>query len=240
MPREERRGTAALCWHARSYVSIELIIASHTPLGHRLAGSGVSVVALDLRAIRTSEQSACCATKLHAEGQIMTTGNAALEARVSNLETQVRVISPKLDALTYLISQVHEETRAIRAEQASQTEKLAGHDEKLARLDEKLAIHTKILARHDEKFARQNQILAEQGLVLAYQSERLIRLNEKLASHTEILDRHTETLGRNTETLDRHTEILDRHTETLGRNTQSLGRQTEMLEQILQRLPDSR
>lgn len=52
---------------------------------------------------------------------------AALEARVTELERQMRhVLLAKIDAVSYAVSLVHEDTRAIR-------DTLTGHGEALAR-----------------------------------------------------------------------------------------------------------
>jgi hypothetical protein len=78
----------------------------------------------------------------------MTADYTALEARVNDLEKQVRcVIPPKIEALTYLVSIAHEDTRAIRAEVTSHSETLASHSEILAGHSETLALHTEMLGQ---------------------------------------------------------------------------------------------
>ncbi len=63
----------------------------------------------------------------------MTADYAALEARVAELERQMRHVLPgKIDAVSYAVSLVHEDTRAIRDALARQGEALNGHGEALA------------------------------------------------------------------------------------------------------------
>ena len=64
---------------------------------------------------------------------VMTADYAALEARVTELEQQVRHVLPaKIDAVSYGVSLVHEDTRAIRTTLADQALTLADHTAALA------------------------------------------------------------------------------------------------------------
>ena len=69
----------------------------------------------------------------------MTADYAALEARVADLEQQIRHVLPvKLDAVSYGVSLVHEDTRAIR-------ETLDRHGELLSRQGQTLDGHGELL-----------------------------------------------------------------------------------------------
>jgi hypothetical protein len=78
----------------------------------------------------------------------MTADYAALEARVAELEQQMRQILPaKIDAVSYGLSLVHEDTRAIR-------ETLDRHGAILERMGN-------ILEQHEILLTRQGELLKE-------------------------------------------------------------------------------
>ncbi len=78
----------------------------------------------------------------------MTADYAALEARVAELEQQIRQILPaKIDAVSYGLSLVHEDTRAIR-------ETLDRHGAILEQMGN-------ILAQHETSQVRQRELLEE-------------------------------------------------------------------------------
>ena len=81
----------------------------------------------------------------------MTADWASLEARVTELEQQVRHVLPaKIDAVSYGLSLVHEDTRAIRAALADQGLTLADHGAALDRHGAALAEHGAALAEHGD------------------------------------------------------------------------------------------
>jgi hypothetical protein len=69
----------------------------------------------------------------------MTADYAALEARVAELEHQLRNLLPaKIDAVSYGVSLVHEDTRAIR-------ETLTHHGDQLGSIERRLDRHGEML-----------------------------------------------------------------------------------------------
>lgn len=77
---------------------------------------------------------------------VMAADYAALEARVAELEQQIRHVLPaKIDAVSYGLSLVHEDTRAIRAALADQGLTLADHTAALDRHGAALAEHGDML-----------------------------------------------------------------------------------------------
>jgi hypothetical protein len=97
----------------------------------------------------------------------MTAGDPALEARVSELEQQVRHMLPfNINAVNYAVSLVHEDTRYLR---------------------EQSDIHGAALERQEARLDRHGELLG--GL-----SDRLDRQDTRLERQEARLDRHGELL----------------------------------------------
>jgi chromosome segregation ATPase len=118
----------------------------------------------------------------------MTAEYASLEARVSELEHQVRYTLPtKIDAVSYGVSLVHADTQAIRADL---DELRAGQ----ARQGTQLERHSAMLDQHGQQLERMNQRLDGHGQQLERMNERLERQDTRLARQDERLERHGELL----------------------------------------------
>jgi cell division protein FtsB len=119
----------------------------------------------------------------------VTADYASLEARVADLEQQMRHIIPaKIDAVSYGLSLVHEDTRYLR---------------------EQSDIHGAALERQETRLDRHGELLGSLADRLARQGETLDRQGETLERHGETLERHGEMLERQGETLERHGEMLE-------------------------------
>jgi uncharacterized coiled-coil protein SlyX len=85
----------------------------------------------------------------------MTADYAALEARVAELEQQIRHILPvKIDAMNFGISVLHDEARAFREETGARFDrleaKLGGVDNRLGHLESKFDSQDRRLDAHGE------------------------------------------------------------------------------------------
>lgn len=85
----------------------------------------------------------------------MTADYASLEARVAELEQQMRHILPaKIDAVSYGISLVHEDTRYLR-------EQSDIHGAAMERQETRLDRHGEMLGSLSDRLARQGEVLEE-------------------------------------------------------------------------------
>jgi uncharacterized coiled-coil protein SlyX len=85
----------------------------------------------------------------------MTADYAALEARVAELEQQIRHILPaKIDGVNYGVNLVHADTQAIR-------ETLAGHGQTLDRLDARSSELATTLAQQGRTLNQHGELLRE-------------------------------------------------------------------------------
>jgi hypothetical protein len=85
----------------------------------------------------------------------MTADYAALEARVADLEQQMRHILPaKIDAVSYAVSLVHEDTRYLR-------EQSDIHGAAMERQETRLDRHGEMLGSLSDRLARQGEVLEE-------------------------------------------------------------------------------
>src|ERR1700733_16025496 len=92
---------------------------------------------------------------------------AALEARVADLEQQMRHMLPaKVDAVSYAVSLVHEDTRYLR---------------------EQSDIHGAALQRLETRLDRHGDLLHQHGDLLQ-------RVETRLDRHGDLLDRHGDLL----------------------------------------------
>jgi hypothetical protein len=88
----------------------------------------------------------------------MTADYTALEARVADLEQQMRHMLPaKIDAVSYAVSLVHEEMRYLREQSdihgaalERQEARLDRHGELLGNISDRLDRHGELLDRHGE------------------------------------------------------------------------------------------
>jgi uncharacterized coiled-coil protein SlyX len=125
----------------------------------------------------------------------MTADYAGLEARVSELEQQVRYMLPvKIDAVSYGVSLVHEDTRYLR---------------------EQSDIHGAALVRLETRLDRHGDLLHQHGDALERLETRLDRQNDVLERHSGQLERHSGLLERHSGQLEGLETRLDRHGELL-------------------------
>jgi hypothetical protein len=90
----------------------------------------------------------------------MTTDYAALEARVADLEQQMRHMLPsKIDAVSYAVSLVHEDTRYLR-------EQSDIHGSALERQEARLDRHGELLGNVSDRLDRQEAWLDRHGELL--------------------------------------------------------------------------
>jgi uncharacterized coiled-coil protein SlyX len=154
----------------------------------------------------------------------MTADYAGLEARVSELEQQVRYMLPvKIDAVSYGVSLVHEDTRYLR-------EQSDIHGAALVRLETRLDRHGDLLHQHGDALERLETRLDRQNDVLERHSGQLERLETRLDRQNDVLERHS---GQ----LERHSGLLERHSGQLEGLETRLERHGELLHEILRRLP---
>jgi chromosome segregation ATPase len=135
---------------------------------------------------------------------------AGLEARVADLEQQMRHVLPtKVDAVSYGVSLVHEETRYLR---------------------EQSDIHGAALQRLETRLDRQSERLDRQGDLLEGQGDLLER-------HTGLLQGLETRLDGQNDRLQGLETRLDRQNDRLAGLETQLDGHGDLLQEILRRLP---